>query len=138
PKIDVILGGGISYFEREDRNLAQEFQDAGYSYVTTKEELLNDENDQLLGLFAPVGLAYTLDRPEEQPSLADMTDAALNRLNKNKDGFFLMVEGSQIDWAGHDNDIVGAMGEMEDFEQAFERVIEFAEQDGQTLVITTA
>ena len=43
----------------------------------------------------------------------------IERLNKNKNGFFLMVEGSQIDWAGHDNDIVGAMSEMEDFEKAF-------------------
>ncbi|WP_010651890.1 alkaline phosphatase [Oceanobacillus massiliensis] len=138
PKIDVILGGGTSYFERTDRNLTQEFKDAGFSYVTSKEELLNDKNEQVLGLFAPVGLNYTLDRPEEQPSLADMTNTALDRLSEDKDGFFLMVEGSQVDWAGHDNDIVAAMSEMKDFEGAFKRAVEFAEEDGETLVITTA
>ncbi|MGX9929730.1 alkaline phosphatase [Virgibacillus salarius] len=137
-KVDVILGGGISYFERKDRNLAEEFQDAGYSYVNTREELVADTNKQILGLFAPVGLDKAIDRPQEQPSLEEMTDTAIDRLSTNKDGFFLMVEGSQIDWAGHDNDIVGAMSEMKDFEKAYERAIDFAEKDKQTLVITTA
>lgn len=138
PKIDVILGGGTSYFEREDRNLVEEFQQEGFSYVTTKKELLEDDSEQVLGLFAPVGLDKAIDRSEEQPSLKDMTESALDRLSDDKDGFFLMVEGSQIDWAGHDNDIVAAMSEMEDFEAAFESAIEFAKEDGHTLVITTA
>ncbi|EQB36716.1 alkaline phosphatase [Virgibacillus kapii] len=137
-KVDVILGGGTSYFEREDRNLAEEFEDAGFSYVHTKEEMLEDDNEQILGLFAPVGLDKAIDRPEEQPTLEEMTDTALSKLSENKDGFFLMVEGSQIDWAGHDNDIVGAMSEMEDFEKAYQRAIEFAKKDKHTLVITTA
>ena len=79
-----------------------------------------------------------IDRTEEVPSLADMTEAALQRLDKNEKGFFLMVEGSQIDWAGHSNDIVGAMSEMQDFEAAFEKAIDFAKKDGETLVVTTA
>src|SRR5699024_9401516 len=54
PKVDVILGGGTSYFERKDRNLAEEFEKTGFSYVQTTEELLNDDNEQVLGLFAPV------------------------------------------------------------------------------------
>ncbi|HEX6594984.1 MAG TPA: alkaline phosphatase [Bacillota bacterium] len=138
PKIDVILGGGTNYFERKDRNLAEEFQKAGFSYVQTKEELLHDDNEQVLGLFAPVGLDKAMDRTEKQPSLAEMTEAALDRLNNNKDGFFLMVEGSQIDWAGHDQDIVAAMSEMEDFEEAFSLAIDFAKNDPHTLVIATA
>lgn len=138
PKIDVILGGGTSYFERKDRNLAEEFEKTGFSYVQTTEELLNDDNEQVLGLFAPVGLDKAIDRPEQQPSLAEMTETALERLHKNKDGFFLMVEGSQIDWAGHDQDIVAAMSEMEDFEEAFSRAIDFAKNDPHTLVIATA
>ncbi|AQQ55515.1 alkaline phosphatase (plasmid) [Planococcus lenghuensis] len=137
-KVDVLLGGGTAYFDRADRNLASEFDEDGYGVVLTKNELLNDENDQILGLFAPKGLDKAIDRSEETPSLSDMTDEALERLSKDQDGFFLMVEGSQIDWAGHDNDIVAAMSEMEDFEQAFERAIAFAEQDPHTLVITTA
>lgn len=137
-KIDVLLGGGTSYFEREDRNLAEEFQKDGYSYVTTKEELLNNTNEQILGLFAPKGMDKMIDRTEKTPSLAEMTQAALERLSRDNDGFFLMVEGSQIDWAGHDNDIVAAMSEMEDFEQAFANAIAFAKKDKHTLVVTTA
>jgi alkaline phosphatase len=137
-KIDVILGGGIAFFEREDRNLAQEFQDAGYSYVKTAEELRKDHNEKVLGLFAPVGMDKELDRPDEQPSLAEMTKEAIERLNQIEEGFFLMVEGSQIDWAGHDNDIVGTMSEMASFEEAFKVAIDFAKEDGHTLVVATA
>lgn len=137
-KIDVLLGGGVSNFVRPDRNLTNEFQSAGYSYVTNKEQLLKDNNEQILGLFAPGGLPKMIDRTENIPSLEDMTTAAINRLNKDKDGFFLMIEGSQIDWAGHDNDIVGAMSEMEDFEKAYKAAIEFAKKDKHTLVVATA
>lgn len=137
-KVDVLLGGGTDFFERDDRNLTEEFKKDGYDYVTTTEELMNTTNDQILGLFAPVGLDKAIDRPEEQPSLEAMTTSALEALSENEEGFFLMVEGSQIDWAGHDNDVVAAMSEMEDFEKAYEKAIEFAEKDGETLVVTTA
>ncbi|WP_028784369.1 alkaline phosphatase [Thalassobacillus devorans] len=137
-KIDVILGGGTSYFDREDRDLTEEFQKDGYSYVDTREEMLNDDNEQILGLFAPKGMDKMIDRTEESPSLKEMTSTALDRLSKNKDGFFLMVEGSQIDWAGHDNDVVAAMSDMQDFEEAYQEAIEFAKKDKHTLVITTA
>lgn len=137
-KVDVLLGGGTDYFEREDRNLAQEFQDDGYSYVTSRDELMSDDNNQVLGLFAPEGMDKMIDRDEDTPSLEEMTSSALDRLSKEKDGFFLMVEGSQIDWAGHDNDVVAAMSEMEDFEKAFEEAIAYAKKDKHTLVVTTA
>ncbi|PGB02983.1 alkaline phosphatase [Bacillus toyonensis] len=137
-KVDVMLGGGMKNFVREDRNLTEEFKKSGYSYVTDREQLLQDKNNQILGLFAPGGLDKMIDRNEKTPSLEEMTQAAIERLNKNKNGFFLMVEGSQIDWAGHDNDIVGAMSEMEDFERAFKAAIEFAKKDKQTLVVATA
>ncbi|MFS0639097.1 alkaline phosphatase [Mesobacillus foraminis] len=137
-KIDVMLGGGKSNFIRNDRNVAEEFKKAGYSYVENKEDLLNTKDDQLLGLFAEGGLPKMIDRDEATPSLQDMTEVALEKLSKDKDGFFLMVEGSQVDWAGHDNDIVGAMSEMEDFENAFEAAIDFAKKDKHTLVVATA
>lgn len=137
-KIDVLLGGGLVNFDRKDRNLTEEFKKAGYSYVTTKQDLLKDKNEQILGLFASGGMDKMIDRSEATPSLEDMTNAAIQRLSKNKDGFFLMVEGSQIDWAGHDNDIVAAMSEMEDFEKAFKAAIDFAKKDGHTLVVATA
>ncbi|KAA8756463.1 alkaline phosphatase, partial [Priestia megaterium] len=98
-KIDVLLGGGKSNFDRKDRNLTEEFKKAGYSYVENREDMLNDKNSKVLGLFADGGLPKKIDRTEEVPSLKDMTNTALSKLNKDKDGFFLMVEGSQIDWA---------------------------------------
>jgi len=137
-KVDVLLGGGTSYFVRDDRDITKEFEKDGYSYVTTRDEMLNDKNEQILGLFAPKGLDKKIDRPAEQPSLKEMTNTALERLNKNDKGFFLMVEGSQIDWAGHDNDVVAAMSDMEDFEEAFQAAIDFAKKDKNTLVIATA
>ncbi|WP_050179567.1 alkaline phosphatase [Domibacillus robiginosus] len=137
-KIDVLLGGGSSNFVRADRNLTEEFEKSGFSYVTNKEELAKDKNEQVLGLFAPGGLPKMIDRTEDIPSLQNMTTSAIDRLNKDKDGFFLMVEGSQVDWAGHDNDVVGAMSEMQDFEKAAKAAIDFAKKDKQTLVVITA
>ncbi|MGM0875100.1 MAG: alkaline phosphatase [Bacillota bacterium] len=142
-KVDVILGGGSNNFTPEgrkidDRDLVSEFKNAGYSYVTSKEELLNDNNGQVLGLFATGGLPKLIDRAESIPSLEEMTTTAIDRLKKDEDGFFLMIEGSQVDWAEHDNDVVGTMSEMEDFERAFKAAIDFAKKDGHTLVVTTA
>lgn len=137
-KIDVMLGGGISNFVRPDRDLTKQFQKDGYSYVTNKDEMMKSENPRMLGLFSQGGMPKMLDREASMPSLKDMTETALNKLSQNKKGFFLMVEGSQIDWAGHDNDIVAAMSEMEDFEKAFKAAIDFAKKDKHTLVVATA
>ncbi|AQS55978.1 alkaline phosphatase [Novibacillus thermophilus] len=137
-KIDVMLGGGTDYFIRDDRNLVKLFKRDGYSYVTNRKEMFRTRNDQVLGLFAEVGLPKAIDRPDDVPSLEEMTNFAIERLSKNRKGFFLMVEGSQIDWAGHDNDIVAAMSEMQDFEEAFQAAIDFAKKDGRTLVVATA
>lgn len=137
-KLDVLLGGGKSNFVREDRDLTNEFQKAGFSYVTDRSALIADSNEQILGLFADGGMDKMIDRTSETPSLAEMTNSAIDRLSTNENGFFLMVEGSQIDWAGHDNDIVGSMSEMEDFAGAFQAAIDFAKEDGETLVVATA
>lgn len=139
PRIDVLLGGGTKHFIRSDRNLTEEFKREGYHYVTNRSELLADNNHpQLLGLFSEQELPKMLDRTDQTPSLKEMTTAALNRLSQNDKGFFLMVEGSQIDWGGHDNDIVSEMSEMTDFERAFQTAIDFAKQHPDTLIITTA
>lgn len=122
-KVDVLLGGGKSNFVREGRDLTKEFQKAGFSYVTDRSSLLADKNQQVLGLFADGGLDKLIDRTVATPSLAEMTNTAIDRLSSNDKGFFLMVEGDQIDWAGHDNDIVGVMSEMDDF-AAFQATID--------------
>ncbi|WP_420489253.1 alkaline phosphatase [Neobacillus niacini] len=138
-KIDVMLGGGTSYFSRNDRNLVEEFIKNGFGYVTNSIELLADRNEKLLGLFAPMELPKHIDRYSTTvPSLSQMTNAALKRLQQNQNGFFLLVEGSQIDWAGHDNDIVGAMSELKDFEAAFNVAIQFALNREDTIVVATA
>lgn len=132
--VDVLLGGGQKYFPE---SLLNEASENGYQYVTNQEELKNVKKaDKLIGLFAEDGMAPELDRDEtNQPSLAEMTESALDVLKKDKDGFFLMVEGSQIDWAGHDNDAAWAMKDSEAFELAVEEAVEFAKKDGNTLVV---
>ncbi|MDM5337078.1 alkaline phosphatase [Fictibacillus enclensis] len=137
-KVDVLLGGGSSNFIRNDRNLVNEFKNAGYSYVTTKDQLLRNKNELVLGLFAKGGMLKMIDRNHDLPSLKDMTTSAIKQLDKDKDGFFLMVEGSQIDWGEHDNDIVSTMSEMQDFEKAFQAAVQFAKKDKHTLVVATA
>lgn len=137
-KIDVMLGGGTSYFCRKDRNLIEEFVKNQFGYVTNLQELVTNKNEKLIGLFAPIELPKQIDRDPSVPSLPQMTKAALQRLQQNPNGFFLLVEGSQIDWAGHDNDIVGVMSELKDFEAAFQEAIHFASNREDTIVIATA
>nr|WP_243649515.1 alkaline phosphatase [Baia soyae] len=137
-KVDVLLGGGLINFVRKDQNLVEKFKKDGYGYVTNRDELTKNQSKQVLGLFASGGMDKMIDRNTNTPSLQEMTKSAINRLDQNEKGFFLMVEGSQIDWAGHDNDIVGAMSEMQDFEKAFQVAIDFAKKDKHTLVVTTA
>jgi alkaline phosphatase len=59
-------------------------------------------------------------------------------LKRNKKGFFIMIEGSQIDWGGHDNDVQYIVDEMTDFDKAVGKALRFAANDGETLVIVTA
>jgi len=70
--------------------------------------------------------------------LPDATTLAISHLSQNQKGFFLMVEASQIDWAGHANDTKYMVGEMLDFEKAITAALDFAEKDGNTLVVVTA
>ena len=116
-EVDVLLGGGKKYFPESLLHIATK---GGYHFVSDRNELMNVKKaDKLIGLFSDVGMAPELDRHvTNEPSLADMTEVALKVLEKNKEGFFLMVEGSQIDWAGHDNDAAWAMKDIEAFEEA--------------------
>ncbi len=136
PVIDVFLGGGWQYFNRKDRNLVSELQQKNFAVITEAQQL-DSAADRVAGLFSDKGLPRVLDREAKHPSLKQMTKAAIQRLD-NENGFFLMVEGSQIDWASHGNDIAGTLYEMDDFYQAIEAAIEFADKDGETLVLVTA
>ncbi len=70
--------------------------------------------------------------------LQDATKNGIELLNQNKQGFFMMIEGSQIDWGGHDNDLDYVVNELIDFDKAIKEAVEFAKKDGNTLVIITA
>jgi alkaline phosphatase len=87
----------------------------------------------LLALLAPDGL--TTRSPE--PPLADLVDRALGLLAEDPHGFFLMVEGGQIDWYCHDNEAAGAVEELLEFDAAIGRVLAFARRRGDTLVVVT-
>ncbi|MBB6450651.1 alkaline phosphatase [Geomicrobium halophilum] len=151
-EVDILLGGGKNNFLPESKggnqegeeNLIAQAKEQHYDVVETRDQLLEvdlnvEEGEKLLGLFADEALPPEVHRnKEEDPSLAEMTEAALNILQDDEDGFFLMVEGSQIDWAGHDNDAGWAMTDVEAFEKAVHAAIEFAEEDGETMVVVAS
>ena len=140
--MDVVLGGGRDFFSKERKdgeNLINEIKDAGYAYVTTPEQLKNAKTDKLWGLFADKALAYDLDRDvTKEPSLADMTEKAIETLAKDKDGFFLMVEGSKVDWASHANDPIGVISDVLAFDKAVGVGLEYAKKNQDTVVIVTS
>ena len=142
-KIDIILGGGKVFWipksqdqsKREDeRDVIAEAKSAGYSYVDTRDGLLSANGGKLLGLFAMTSM--TTEPPE--PSIADMADKAVKTLSADKDGFFLMVEGGQIDYKCHANDALGAIKQTLDFDAAVGKALDFARSKRNTLVIVTA
>ena len=135
--VDLMLGGGTKYFIRDDRNLVDEFKAAGYQYGDDIQNL--DQITQLpaIGLYAAKGLPFALD--ENPTRLTKLTSKALELLdNQNKDGFFVMIEGSQIDWCGHANDIACAMAEMDDFASAIEKAKAYIDKNKDTLLVITA
>ncbi|HAV41050.1 MAG TPA: alkaline phosphatase [Acidobacteria bacterium] len=140
-QVDVLLGGGLKYYTgRKDReDLLRVLKQKGYAIITSPEELRSVRSSKLAGLFAEVDLAYDLDRdPTREPSLAEMTGAAINLLSRNKNGFFLLVEGSKIDWANHDHDPVGSVTDMMAFDRAVKVALDYALKERNTVVIVVA
>jgi alkaline phosphatase len=147
-KVNVLFGGGEEYFlpkssseskRNDQKNLIEQAKETGYIYIRTAEELRAAHHTYILGLFQ-LGPLSTV-APE--PSLAELTAKAIEVLNREgeeykKQGFFLMVEGSQIDWACHNNDAVRTIRQTLLFDQAVKAVIDFAQKDKRTLVVVTA
>jgi alkaline phosphatase len=103
---------------------------------TTLELVLKSASLKLAGLTAPVHNPYRLKgRGDMLPSASFK---AIDILRKNREGFFLMIEGSQIDWAGHANVADTLIDETLDFDKAVGVALDFAKTDGHTLVIITA
>lgn len=136
-KADVYFGGGWKYFIREDRNLVNEFKAAGFQYIDDYKELSTLTLDKpVLGLFGDSGLPWALD-DKEHHRLSLMTEAATKQLT-NANGYFMLIEASQIDWAGHGRDIGAAMAEMDDLAQTITFLEEYVAKNPDTLVVLTA
>jgi alkaline phosphatase len=149
-KVNVLLGGGRKFFlpssepnsaRKDSRNLIDEARQAGYAYVETADELQNAQASYVLGLFEMSHM--TTVSPE--PPLAAMAKKAIGLLrdrhpdaSADPNGFFLMVEGSQIDFACHNNDAPACIRQTLLFDQAVEVVMDFAVTDKHTLVLVTA
>jgi alkaline phosphatase len=144
--IEVLLGGGRRHFlpesaadsERNDeQNLLKKANERGYRVVETADGLTRVEDGPLLGLFSDGHMAYEIDRPSSQPSLAQMTDTAIDVLSDHEDGYFLMVEGSRIDHAGHGNDAAAHLHDILAFNDAVETALDAA-QGSNTLVVVVS
>lgn len=141
--MEVVLGAGSKSLEAATRgdkeDLVAEIKALGYDYVTTPEAMKASTADKLWGMFDPSALANDWDRdPAKEPSLAEMTEKALQILSKNENGFFLMVEGSKVDWSAHANDPMGIVSEALAFDQAVGVAKNFALNNPDTVVIAAS
>lgn len=137
--IDVAFGGGESRFSEE---LIADLRKQGVYYSTSWEDQPAPSDKRVLRLLAPKGLPAAPERlsgESEVPSLEVMTRSAISTLSGGDKGFFLMVEGGQIDWAQHDLERGQRLiDEITDFDRAVAAALEFAKEKGDTLVIVTA
>ncbi len=140
--VDVLLGGGTRYFEErgDGKDLLGAFADKGYKIARSAEEIAQAAElaDRLIGLPHDPDFPAAGD-PDRAMNLAQMTRSALQVLDRDNDeGFFLMVEGSQIDWRGHDLDGEGVIRETLDFDEAVRVALDYASGRDDTLVVATS
>ncbi|WP_282677369.1 alkaline phosphatase [Serratia marcescens] len=135
PIFDVLLGGGRKYFEKNQIIKTKLKNNKHFHYTNMFSELNIDDSRPEIGVFSENGLPFAIDN--RKPSLSAMTNYALQKL-ENEDGFFLLVESSQIDWCGHMNDIVCAVNEMKDFAETVKLVKQFVNEHADSLVVITA
>jgi len=147
-EFDVMMGGGNKYFSSEhrkdNRDMYQEFAAEGYQVVKTRSEMLAAYSGKpILGVFCEDGFPYSKDREnnkelvEKIPTLAEMTQKAIDAMKNNPEGFVLQVEAGKVDWAAHGNDIAGLIYDQAAHDEAIKVAIDFAEQNNDTLVIIT-
>lgn len=136
PSFDVMLGGGQRYFDRDDANWMTRIPEHGMPILTDMKQLDSVESVPVMGLFADKGLPHAID--DNVDALATMTDAAIRLLDKTDKPFALMIEGSEIDWCGHANDIACAVHEMDSLNRALKVVATYREKNPNTLIVMTA
>lgn len=132
--VDVMLGGGSEYYTNY-KKIQTTVDEHGYKYITTPNELsaVTKADSKLLGLFSYNNMGAL----DMSPSLMTMTSKSLELL-ENENGFFLMVEGSNIDTYEHKSDMETTLGQMQGFEQTIDYVLKWAQDHPGTLVIVTA
>lgn len=133
-RVDVIFGGGVDYMDDDVKSI---LEDNGITYIEKDVPSFRAvEKAPVWSLFAGEDMAFDLDRDTlAEPSLCEMTEKALSLLSKDKNGFFLMVEGSKVDYAAHSNDPMGIISEYDAFDKAVAVAMDFAKKDGNTTVI---
>jgi alkaline phosphatase len=145
--VDVLLGGGREWFlpsgkggsRKDSLDLLARAKEHGWRYVEKPQALAGVTKGPLLGLFASGDMAFALDRdPAQEPSLPEMAAKALELLAPSRKGFFLMIEGSLVDHAGHANDPASHARELLEYDETVRQVLRFARNNGRTLVISTA
>lgn len=135
--VDFAFGGGAKYFtnRKDGRNIFEELKNQGYYIARTWEELEKWESRKVFCV------PYEVDTPlpdERGDLLARATMKGISLMNQNKNGFFMMVEGSQLDDYGHFNQLDMLMKELHDFDHTIGEVMKWAAKDGETLVVVTA
>ena len=133
--IDVLFGGGLNHFNPPDNPSLPVLQKKMTVALSTEEFRKIGTPEKAAALLYPVHPPYAAERTV---SLTEMAAKAIKILSQNKNGFFLMVEGSQIDWASHKNDGTNVVSEVVDFDDAVGVGLDFSKKDGETLVIITA
>jgi alkaline phosphatase len=159
--VDLMLGGGRCHFlpnttdgscREDDRDITQLAQESfGWDYINNREgfdnlKLGRNVKLPLLGLFAEHDIPYEIDRRnmnDVYPSLEEMARTALNALaaatKDSEQGFFLMIEASRIDHAGHGNDPAAQVNEVLSYDKAFATVVEFLdESDVEGVLVATS
>jgi alkaline phosphatase len=139
---DLLIGGGKKYFDQREtdlRNLYKELGDKNYQvsdYYKTKIESLDFSGRKKLAFFTANGDPVPVSKGRDYlPYACKMAPGFLQQ--RSDKGFFLMVEAAQIDWAGHANDSDYLVEEMLDFDRAIGELLQFAKEDGRTLIIVT-
>lgn len=139
-ELDYFAAGGLKFFTKRKDNIdyIKKLKDSGFEIQTEGINLNNPLiNSEKYGfLLAEDGMPKMQDGRND--FLEKAAKQAISHLSENEKGFFIIVEGSQIDWGGHNNDADYIINEVLDFDKAIGKALDFAEKDGETLVIVTA
>jgi alkaline phosphatase len=143
---DIFIGGGRNYFTAEtdstghrdeSENIVTGLTDKGYDVVYTLEDFVDSESDRIAGLMSPEDMPRIFEGRDPQ-YLATATRKAIEVLSRNSKGFILLIEGSEVDDAGHSNDTGMLTQEILDMDRAVEVAYDYARQKNNTLIVVTA